>query len=230
VAEYGALTYETRTGRVRDLLSPPDRKLMDRIRHELGGVEGTILDPEHRGAVRAYRFDASGRRHGLGAEAISAVLRAPALKDQVRVITGAYQTDFIVNTINKAVGLRALAKDLGVEASADGQKPFALAVGDGVEDLPMFGLATLALAPANGEAAVRAAGVEVLSRTAQAGLSQGVARLIGHTPGSCSQCQVTHLSAGSRLLLAALGVQDRHGLGKVVHALRLASRVFRTAL
>lgn len=230
VAEYGALTYETRTGRVRDLLTALDRKLMDRVRHELGDVQGTILDPEHRGAVRAYRFDASGRRRGLGAEAISSVLRTPALKDQVRVITGAYQTDFIVNTINKAVGLRALAQDLGVEASADGQKPFALAVGDGVEDLPMFGLATMPLAPANGDAAVRAAGVEVLNGTAQAGLSQAVARLIGHTPGACSQCHVTHLSAGSRLLLTALRVQDDRGLGKVVHTLRLANRVFRTAL
>jgi hydroxymethylpyrimidine pyrophosphatase-like HAD family hydrolase len=230
VAEYGALTYEARTGRVRDLLSGQDRKVMDRVRRELEHAEGTILDPEYQGAVRAYRFDVSGGRRGLRAETISSILRRPALKDRVRVITGAFQTDFMVNTLNKGVGLRALARDLGVQADGNRQKLLALAVGDGSEDLPMFGLATMALAPANADAAVRTAGIQVLNKTAQAGLAQAVARLIGHAPGTCGHCRVTHLSAGSRLLLAALGAQDARGLGKALHALRLAALVFRSDL
>jgi hypothetical protein len=107
---------------------------------------------------------------------------------------------------------------------------FALAVGDSSEDLPMLSLATIGLAPANADGVVRAAGIKLLSKPEQPGVAQAVALLVGHSPGDCSQCKVTHLGDGSRLLLAALGAQDARGLGKVVHTIRLASRTLRTTL
>jgi hydroxymethylpyrimidine pyrophosphatase-like HAD family hydrolase len=231
VAEYGAFTFDAKTGRVRDLLSPDDRKSLDLLRRKLSDADEIVLDPEYGGAVRAYRFDESGRRRGLSAETISSVLRATRLKDRVRVVGGAYQTDFMVNTIDKGAGLRSLAHDLGVESgSKQPGKLLALAVGDSSEDLPMLGLATMAVAPSNADAAVRAAGIQLAGKPDQLGAAQAVTRLIRHSPGACSQCEVTHLTAGSRLLLAALGAQDARGLGKIVHTFRLAARVLRTTL
>jgi hypothetical protein len=91
----------------------------------------------------------------------------------------------------------------------------------------MMKLARLAIAPANADRAVRAAGIRIARRANQLGLAQAVAELIGHAPGACPECETTHLTARSRLLLSSLGAQDAPRIGKVLKALRLASRLAR---
>jgi hydroxymethylpyrimidine pyrophosphatase-like HAD family hydrolase len=220
VAEYGAASYEAGADRVRDLLTREDHELLAWVRQALSATPGIAVDTDYTLAVRAYRFDSKGRRRGVGAEVIESVLRADGPGAGVRAIPGAYQTDFMVNTIDKSGGLRTLATDLRVEA-LDGRL-FALAVGDSAEDLPMMMLARLALAPANSEPAVRAAGIRILARAGPRGLAQAAAELIGHPPGKCAQCRVHDLPDRSRLMLTALAAQDEFGLGKAVQALRLA--------
>jgi hydroxymethylpyrimidine pyrophosphatase-like HAD family hydrolase len=228
VAEYGAASVESGTGRVRELLSAEDRECLELVRAELARDGSTLLDPEYRLAVRAYRFDESGRRRGLGAEAIAAAVESSGLTGRVRAIKGAYQTDFMVNAIDKSVGLRVLMSDLGV-LSRDEGKPLALAVGDSAEDLPMMRLAQRALAPANAEPAVRKAGIRLLRQSGPLAVAQAVAELIGHSPGACATCAPDNLPARSRLLLTALSVQDAHGLGKVLQAFRLTVSLAGTA-
>src|SRR5260370_17308995 len=118
----------------------------------------------------------------------------------------------MVNRIDKSGGLRTLAPDLGVEA-LDGRL-LALGVGDSAEDLPMMKLARLALAPANSEPAVRAAGIRVLARAGQRGLAQAAAELIGHPPGKSGQCKVHDLPQRSRLMLTAPAPQPASRLAK----------------
>lgn len=228
VAEYGAASFDSGSGRVREHLSPEDRECLELVRGEVIKADSVQLDPEYRLAARAYRFDASGRRRGLGAEAIASVLESSGLSGRVRAIKGAYQTDFMVNAIDKGVGLRALANDLGIRPGDDG-KLLALAVGDSAEDLPMMRLARRAMAPANSEPAVRTAGIRILRQSGPRGVARAVAELIGHSPGSCVKCGSNQLAARSRLLLTALSAQDAKGPGKVLQAFRLAVRLAGTA-
>jgi hydroxymethylpyrimidine pyrophosphatase-like HAD family hydrolase len=227
VAEYGAFAYDAASDQVRHLLSRDDRKRLDLVRELLSRSERTVVDPEYRGAVRAYSFDDAGRRRCLPRETIAGVLMKTALEGTVRVIEGKYQTDFMVNTVDKGAGLRALVSGLGDEVPAGEAMTFALAVGDSAEDIPMMKLARLAIAPANADRAVRAAGIRIARRANQLGLAQAVAELIGHAPGACPECETTHLTARSRLLLSSLGAQDAPRIGKVLQALRLASRLAR---
>jgi hydroxymethylpyrimidine pyrophosphatase-like HAD family hydrolase len=228
VAEYGAASYDAHTDRVRDLLSEKEHEVLAAVRSALWATHGVVVDPDYTLAVRAYRFDATGRRRGVGPEVIDSVLRTDGLTNCVRAIVGSYQTDFMVSTIDKGVGLRALATDLHVQAG-DGRF-LALAVGDSAEDVPMMRLARLALTPANAEPGVKAAGIRVLSRPAQLGLAQAVAELMGHAPGACATCKLTDMAERSRLLLTALAAQDASGFGKAVHAFRLARTLATTGV
>ena len=54
VAEYGAATYDHRTGEVRLLLSAGERSDMDRLRDALSAFDGVELDGGYREAIRAY--------------------------------------------------------------------------------------------------------------------------------------------------------------------------------
>jgi hydroxymethylpyrimidine pyrophosphatase-like HAD family hydrolase len=221
VAEYGAVTYDHRTGRVTRLLSDAQRGEMNRLREALASLEGVELDADYREAVRAYRFNERGHRRSLVPATIASVLSAAALNSRVRAIQGANQTDFMASSIDKGVGVRVLAGDLDVQPSADGSW-IEMGVGDSAEDLPMLKLARLALAPANADRALRSAGIRVVNGPGPAGLALAAAELIGHRPGACARCDDDHLSARSRLLLGALGAQDARRFGKLFHASRVA--------
>jgi phosphoserine phosphatase len=212
VAEYGAVAYDHRTGHVHELLTAKDRRHLDFVRAALAGTPGAVIDPEYLRSVRAYRFDKAGRRHGLGPETAAALLLSAGVAGAVRAIEGGTQTDFMVNAIDKATGLRLLA----------GGDQIALAAGDSAEDVPMLRMARLAAAPSNADAAVRASGVRIFSRPCQAGLAQAVEALVGHRPGRCGECEARHLEPRSRLLLTLLSAQDSRGLGKLSAALRTA--------
>jgi len=227
VAEYGAATYDHRTGGVRLLLSAGERSDMDRLRDALSAFDGVELDSGYREAIRACRLNERGHRRSLLPETIASALDKTGLSGKVRAIQGVYQTDFMTGSINKGVGLRVLAGELGVDEDANG-KLLELAVGDSAEDLPMLQLARLAIAPANADKAVRSAGVRVVNRPGPTGLAQAIAELIGHRPGSCPDCSVSHLPPRSRLLLGALGAQDARRFGKLVHASRVVVDLIRS--
>jgi len=223
VAEYGAVIYDHGTGHARRLLSVSDRAQLDGLRAALGGAEGVYLDADYREAVRAYRLDRHGERHGLRPETVAAALVRCGAGGRLRPISGVAQTDFMVAGVDKGTGLRALAAEL----DAGGLGGVALAVGDTVSDLALFAVATLACAPANADAAVRGAGIAVMGRPYQAGLALAVSRLLGHRPGGCPTCRAPRLSVEADLLLAALAAQDVGKAGKLWQALLLAAKVGR---
>jgi hydroxymethylpyrimidine pyrophosphatase-like HAD family hydrolase len=228
VAEYGAAFYDAHEDRVHDVLAPSDRECLDLLRTRLSELEGIHVDGLYTGAVRAYRLDESGRRRGLPAEQIASVIDKPGLASWVRVIPGAFQTDLMVDSVDKSVGLARLAHEMGL-GPVDGEGHFfALAVGDSAEDLPAMRMAHTSVAPANADLMVRMAGIRVLDQTGPRGVAQAIAELIGHPPGGCATCRATHLSDRSRLLLGALSALDARGPGKVMHALRLAGAVARS--
>lgn len=228
VAEYGAATYDHRTGRVRRLLSADERRDMDRLREALSASKGVVLDDGYREAIRAYRFNVRGQRRSLRPEMITSALTAAGVGERVRAIEGIFQTDFMVSSINKGTALRLLAGDLGVQSDAGDGKFLALAIGDSAEDLPMLELARRAIAPANADRAVRSAGIRVVNRPGPAGLAQAVSELIGHRPGACADCDAGHLPPRSRLLLGTLGAQDSRRFGKLVQAARVAADLMRS--
>jgi hypothetical protein len=109
--------------------------------------------------------------------------------------------------VSKATGLKALADQLGIDAT--GSEWLAMAVGDSVSDLPFMALAESAFAPANADSEVRKAGVTVLKGPFQAGLLEATARLLGHRPGHCQTCRDPDLGSRSRLLLTLLSPPEQ---------------------
>jgi phosphoserine phosphatase len=212
VAEYGAAVYDHRTNCVHDLLTAEDRRQLAIVRATVAAIPGVVVDDEYRRSVRAYRFDKLGRRCGLEPESAAGVLLEAGVAGTVRAIEGGSQTDFMVNTIGKAAGIRLLA----------GAEQVAMAIGDSAEDLPMMRMARIAASPANADAALRAAGVHIFRRTCQAGLALAVEALIGHRPGECDVCEGPHLEPRSRLLLTLLSAQDARGPAKIGAAIRSA--------
>jgi hydroxymethylpyrimidine pyrophosphatase-like HAD family hydrolase len=216
VAEYGAVVYLHDGSNVHSLLEPAELHALERLRAGLSEDDDVHLDPAYRYSVRAFRLDARGQRRALSDERSTQALAACG-EGRLRRVRGHYQTDFVAAGSDKARGLRLLAGELGVGPEA----PLALAVGDTTSDLEMLRMAHMGIAPGNAEPALRHAGVRTVRRSAQAGLAQAVARLVGHRPGGCSLCAPPRLAASSRLLLDLLGVEDLGRWRQAARALRL---------
>jgi hypothetical protein len=148
-------------------------------------------------------------------------LAAIGVTKRLAPIDGDSQTDFVPSRVTKASGLTALLEHLGPTPLS--RRPLALAVGDGVADLPMFDLAQLSLAPSNAAPAVRRAGPEILNAAYQTGLAAAAGRLIGHPAGACPRCRVPEPGAGTRRLVSLLSVQEAGGGGMPVRLARLAA-------
>jgi hydroxymethylpyrimidine pyrophosphatase-like HAD family hydrolase len=226
VAEYGSVVYNYGRDEVRELLSDRDRRDLDRLRATLTEISGVSLDRDYCRAVRAYRLDSTGKRRGLSPELVAEVLKTAEVSHRVRQIAGQAQTDFMVTTIDKSTGLRALAADLDAGGRGSSDKPLALAVGDTVSDLPMFDLAAMAFAPANADALVRGSDVMVLRRPYQSGLAMAAGRFLGHSPGGCPVCHDSPLPRDTRLLLAILAAQEAGTWGIARRALVLVARIW----
>ena len=207
VAEYGAAIYVTAKDAAHELLTADERRSLDSVRSTLEGVPGVVIDRSYRLAVRAYRLDHAGRRRALSEDQVQGTLAA-ATDRRIRSIQGQAQTDFMVEQVTKATGLKALAEQLGVGVTH--RPPLVMAVGDTASDLPMLRLATYAFAPSNADEEVREAEITVLRRACQAGLAEATGRLLGHKPGRCPTCRDPKLAARSRLLLSVLSPPD-HG-------------------
>jgi hypothetical protein len=184
-------------------------------------MQGVHLDSDYRYAVRAYHLDGSGRRQGLTPETAASALVESGTMQRVRAVRGDAQTDFMVNRVDKGIGLRSLIDQLGADKRGAGSKSLALAVGDTESDLPMFPLARLAAAPAHANLGVRAAGVLIMKRPYQAGLALAVARLLGHRPGGCAICRTPRLPADTRRLMSLLGTREDGAWGMLRAALWL---------
>jgi hypothetical protein len=139
-----------------------------------------------------------------------------AARGRITAVHGEGQTDFTISRVDKASGLGTLSRRLEADGGA-----VALAVGDSVSDLPMLAVAERALAPANADAAVRGAGVEVLSKPYQAGLAQGVARLIGHPPGGCALCRAPALAPRTKFVLDVLSAREEGSMSMAATLARL---------
>jgi hydroxymethylpyrimidine pyrophosphatase-like HAD family hydrolase len=208
VAEYGAVVYNHQTGSIHETTTASDHQALDRLRGAFQTVEGVLLDQNYHHSVRAYEPDGDGRRRGLSAGIAERLLAERGLEDKIRPIRGDSQTDFVISSITKATGVRLLTADMRAENAGLRDKPLALAVGDTVTDLPFLSLARLAAAPGHVDDRMRRADVTVLRRKYQAGMAQAVAKLLGHSPGSCAVCE-WRCPSESRFLLTIIGAQER---------------------
>jgi hydroxymethylpyrimidine pyrophosphatase-like HAD family hydrolase len=219
VAEYGSVTFRACDGRVRSLVSEPEAAALDRLREALAALDGVVVDPDYRHCVRAFTIRGGARAPVPECQLASALATAGAERS-VRVIGGEAQTDFVAGAVDKGVGLRALARELGCEA----MRPYALAIGDTASDLPFAEVAARACAPGHADPVLRRAGFEIMSRPYQAGLAQAVGRVVGHRPGGCPLCRPPADTPERAIACALLGVAERGRLGIVGRALELRWR------
>jgi 3-deoxy-D-manno-octulosonate 8-phosphate phosphatase KdsC-like HAD superfamily phosphatase len=201
VGEYGAVVYDALTKHEDCLVSPDELAVLESVRAQIAREDGVTVNRDYLASVRAFRIQ-NGHTRGLEAALIERALETSA-QGRITAVHGEGQTDFTISRVDKAGGLGSLTRRLKADGGA-----IALAIGDSVSDLPMLAVAEHAVAPANADAAVRGAGVEVLSKPYQAGLAQGVARLIGHPPGGCELCRAPALSARTEFVLAVLSARE----------------------
>ena len=213
VAEYGAAV--VLGGVAQGLVSPGAAAAVERARALLERLPGVEIGSRHDYTIRASRRDPGGRRVALRDDDVRAVLAEGPL----RAVPGESQTDVVPNEVNKASALRVLAERLGCPDAG-----LALAVGDAVEDVPLLQAAALAIAPANADAAVRAAGIRLARRPYQAGLAEAVGKLIGHAAGGCPACAPAPRERRTKLLLGVLAARERGPRGLVAQALRTTWR------
>lgn len=224
VAEYGAVVHDAIRGRTRTLLADADRDLVDDLRRVLQEMPQIYVAPVYEHTVRAYQIHAAGKA-GLGPGQIETALERLGAPDRLRVIPAVSQTDFAVNGIDKGTGLRALAEELD-------EAHLALAVGDTIEDLPMFQLADRGVAVANADAdlcrQIRSgtASIEQARHRCGEGLLEAAQRLTGdsgkHWRTHASPCAPT---PASDLLLTVLGALDGGRGAKLRQAALLALRL-----
>jgi hydroxymethylpyrimidine pyrophosphatase-like HAD family hydrolase/GT2 family glycosyltransferase len=195
VAEYGAAYYDAAADETEYLAPGRDGALAA----ELAARPDTGIDERYRACIRAYRRTRHGR------EALdSATVDAIVIRHQVTPVDGDAQTDLLPIGLDKTQGILALTRRLDDPAT-----PIALAVGDSAADTGMLRAADLGLAPANADrTAMRAAGIDTVTRAYQAGLAQAVARLIGHRPGACPRCRAPEPDPPEKALLALLAVGE----------------------
>jgi hypothetical protein len=204
VAEYGAAIHLAEDGATTSLLTLAETGTLDRVGEALRGVDGVRVDPRFRHAVRAHVIDPGGRRLPPPDGAIAGALRA-AGANGVRVIRGDSQTDVVIARVDKGVGVRALAARLGVDTSAP--RPLCLAVGDTGPDAPFLELAMRPAVPAHAAREVRPL-ARVARRAYAAGFAEAVAELLGHAPGTCSECRVADGGDARETLLALLALRE----------------------
>jgi hydroxymethylpyrimidine pyrophosphatase-like HAD family hydrolase len=231
VAEYGGVVYNSADDHASVLLDSEETAMLEELRGALSQLPGVHVNPFHSSSIRAHRIGWDAHLIGLDAQTIEDALITSGTADRVRVVVAGSQTDFVPVRIDKGLGVRILAAELGEDRNSTG-RPLALAVGDTLEDLPMLALAELPIAPVNAEPGLRRRLEEVSGRLSrhpcQAGLLDGVRRLLGHDPRDCSTCRnQAPLDPDDDLLLTILGALDGGRRRKLRQATLLAARLRR---
>ena len=203
VAEYGAALVVD--GVILDVRTPDDIDLIEGVRKMVADLDGVELDPSYRHIVRAFRTGSDGRRTALDDDDRAYVSEQLARPDALQMIPGEDQTDIAPAECTKATGVLELLTRLDPETAARAF-PLALAVGDGVADLPLFGAAAIAAAPRHAAIAADPR-VRVTRRSYQAGLADAVSMELGHRPGACPRCRLDQ-SVDSRALFGLLSVRQ----------------------
>lgn len=207
VAEYGSVIYDHRRGLSRTLVPSDEWAALGRIRALLASEPGVEVDPGYAYVARAFEPRQDGPRRGLSGDLVAAMLEAAMLEAArpaaVRVSAASTQTDFVAGSVHKGTGLLALAAELGWPQRLD------FAIGDSVEDLPMLRMASFPFAPANAEAGVGEAGIDVMAGGFQHGFAEAVGHFLGHPPGSCPVCRLPEQGRVTRRVLSVLGIPDR---------------------
>jgi hypothetical protein len=203
IAEYGtALVIGDETV---DLRTPAQRIGVDRARAWLADQPGVVVDPAHGHAVRAWSTGPTGNGRGPLSAALLDGARAAA-GVALTGVAGDDQTDLVPEGCSKHAAARALLARLDPDL-ADADRPFALAAGDGPADVGMLAMSGLAVVPSHAVERVRSSATISVHSAFQAGLSEGVARLLGHEPGSCPAC-APKLDAGPAALMELLSTRQ----------------------
>ncbi|MEO8267101.1 MAG: HAD hydrolase family protein [Ilumatobacteraceae bacterium] len=156
VCEEGGVMVDVVTGRLSLLADPVEPALIAELRS--AGVPSLDIGHVVVGAPTAWRDVVTGARDRVGSA------RA--------IITNKGSIALTPPGCDKASGLRAAAADLGLE-----RLPI-LAIGDASNDLAMFAIATVAVAVANADDAVRASGVPLTTASAGLGVAEALGRFL----------------------------------------------------
>lgn len=108
-------------------------------------------------------------------EAVTAV-RDRLASDRI-IVTNKGSIALTPNGCDKGTGLRAALAELDAEDLP------VLAIGDAANDLPMFAIATIAVAVANADDAVRGAGVPLTEASVGLGVAEALHRYLPRPPG-----------------------------------------------
>jgi HAD superfamily hydrolase (TIGR01484 family) len=156
VGEEGGYLADVASGTVRPLVPAVEQSTIDALHAE--GAEQLDIGRATVGG-RATQFDAFAAVCAQTNGAWRVVLN----KDSVALVRGGH---------DKATGLRAALVDLGAVGA------FVIAIGDAVNDLPMFAAASAAVGVANSDDGVRAAGIELTRAPFGDGVAEALLRYL----------------------------------------------------
>jgi len=199
------------------------------MREVLVRMPGVYLDHGYRHAVRAIRI-VDGKRRCLDDETIAAALAEAGVEQSVQALPGGLQSDFAPTSVNKGTGLRALARELGIDSRAG--KPLAFAMGDDMPDISMFELAERPFAPVSAARALRdgTAGpptLKIVGKPYGGGLLKAVTAFLGHEPRRCDICAIPPLSPRTKLITIPLSAADDTRRARLFRSVALAALLLR---
>jgi hydroxymethylpyrimidine pyrophosphatase-like HAD family hydrolase len=209
IAEYGSVVWEAERGAETVLASKAELAELETLRTILAGEADLHIDPAYGFSVRVFQ-SVKGSRRGVPASRIEHLLRQHTL-GELRIIPGNDQTDIVGKRIDKGVGLQYLRQAFGATEVH--------AVGDSMEDLPLFRAADRCYAPANAVPGLAEAmgrgGLQVTRAKRERGLREAARRIVHRGLGRCGRCaEPRDGERGTSALLEALGLRDRGRLRK----------------
>lgn len=152
VCEEGGVLVNVANGELTLLADPLEPVLVDALR--AAGVPDLDVGHVVVGAPAAWRAAVQSARDSVGS--------------QRHLVVNKGSVALAPEGCDKGTGLRAAVDDLGVQALP------IIAIGDAANDLPMFAIAAIAVAVANADDVVRAAGISLTSGAAGVGVAEAL--------------------------------------------------------